>query len=139
MHSVLIAEDNPGLSKVLGFKFKAAGFQVVHAPDGAAAWDAFQSQPTSAVVSDQEMPRMTGVELFRRIRAGHPSVPLFLVTGRQLELATTGIENELSLNGMFAKPFSPAGIVSEVQRAIDAADQSAGSDSTPNDPAVTTR
>lgn len=117
--TVLIAEDNPGLAKVLSFKFKASGFDVTTAPDGQAAWEAFQNHPTSAVVSDQEMPHKTGVELCRSIRELDRTVPLFLVTGRQMELSTTGVADELKLNGMFAKPFSPAAIVAEVTRAIE--------------------
>lgn len=116
--TVLIAEDNPGLAKVLSFKFRASGFDVTTTPDGQTAWEAFQRNPTSAVVSDQEMPHKTGVELCRSIREIDKSVPLFLVTGRQMELSTTGVSDELKLSGMFAKPFSPAAIVAEVNRAI---------------------
>ena len=115
---ILIAEDNPGLARVLSFKFKASGFFPVTCADGQLAWEAFQNDVFAAVISDQEMPRMTGIELCRSIRQQHPKLPFFLVTGRQLELAGTGIVEELNMTECFAKPFSPGNVVSAVEAAI---------------------
>ncbi len=116
---VLIAEDNPGLARVLSFKFKSCGFTPLVCKDGMAAWEAFSSGTFAAVVSDQEMPRMTGVELCRQIRASESTVPFFLVTGRALELSTTGIAEELQINEIFAKPFSPQTVIDSVTAAIE--------------------
>ncbi|MEM9585838.1 MAG: response regulator [Planctomycetota bacterium] len=108
---VLVAEDNPGLAKVLGFKLKSSGMQPTVCYDGQDAWERFQSGDFEAVVSDQEMPRMTGVELFRKVRSINELVPIFLVTGRQLELTESKVVDELSIHRIFAKPFSPNLIV----------------------------
>lgn len=116
---ILIAEDNPGLARVLSFKFKASGFVPVTCADGQLAWEAFQSDQFAAVISDQEMPRMTGVDLCRNVRSLSPSMPFFLVTGRQLELAGTGIIEELAITECFAKPFSPGNVVTAVESAIN--------------------
>lgn len=116
---VLIAEDNPGLAKVLSFKFKSCGFTPIVCGDGLAAWEAFQNQSFVAVVSDQEMPRMTGVELCRNIRGCDPKIPFFLVTGRQMELSSTGIAEELNIGRIFSKPFSPQTVIAAVNEAIE--------------------
>ena len=118
IRKVLIAEDNPGLARVLSFKFKASGFTPVTCADGLIAWEAFQADDFVAVISDQEMPRMTGVELCRNIRAAHSGTPFFLVTGRQLELVASGIVADLGMTGLFAKPFSPGTVVASVEQAI---------------------
>lgn len=115
---ILIAEDNPGLARVLSFKFKASGFKPVTCADGQLAWEAFQADDFAAVISDQEMPRMTGIDFCRNVRAQNPKLPFFLVTGRQLELAGTGIIEELKVTECFAKPFSPGSVVSAVEAAI---------------------
>ncbi|MEO1529151.1 MAG: response regulator [Planctomycetota bacterium] len=115
---VLIAEDNPGLAKVLSFKFKSCGFDVVTCGDGAKAWDAFQSEPVDAVVSDHEMPRMSGVQLITEIRRVDDGVPCFMVTGRQLELSRDPKIAELLITDIFAKPFSPGAVVEAVSVAI---------------------
>ena len=118
---VLIAEDNPGLARVLSFKFKSCGFAPIVCGDGMAAWEAFQNSEFAAVISDQEMPRMTGVELCRNVRDSGSTIPFFLVTGRQLELSSTGIAEELSISQIFSKPFSPQTVIAAVNEAMEAA------------------
>ena len=83
---ILIAEDNPGLARVLAFKFKSSGFDPITCANGKLAWETFQEEQFAAVLSDQEMPYMTGIELCQNIRAIDHEIPFFLVTGRQLEL-----------------------------------------------------
>jgi DNA-binding response OmpR family regulator len=117
---VLIAEDNPGLARVLSFKFKTCGFAPIVCGDGQLAWEAFQANTPVAVISDQEMPRMTGVELCRNVRGQDPTIPFILVTGRQLELSTTGVVEELNITKIFGKPFSPADVIAAVNDAIKA-------------------
>ena len=115
---VIIAEDNPGLARVLSFKLKSSGLQPLICADGEFAWEAFESNQVAAILSDQEMPRLSGVELCRRIRSVDRRIPFFLVTGRQLELADQGLEEELGIHQIFGKPFSPADVVQAVHEAI---------------------
>ncbi len=120
---ILIAEDNPGLARVLSFKLRAAGFQTSVANDGTMAWQQFQECHPDAVVSDHEMPGMTGVMLCERIRQAeyNRGVPFILVTGRQLELQAAGIAEQLNLQALFAKPFSPKDIVRTLQQCLNPA------------------
>jgi CheY-like chemotaxis protein len=115
---ILIAEDNPCLARVLSFKFRASGYSVVVCADGQEAWVAFESNPVAAIVSDHEMPVLSGVDLFRRVRAVDKSIPLFMVTGRQLELPP-GIDEELDMTKVFGKPFSPGAVITAVDDAIN--------------------
>ncbi|QEG38575.1 response regulator [Roseimaritima ulvae] len=117
---ILIAEDNPGLARVLSYKLRASGFQTSVANDGTAAWQQFQDCQPDAVLSDHEMPGMTGVELCEQIRRSttHAGVPFILVTGRQLELQATGIVEQLDIQALFAKPFSPKDIVRTLQQCL---------------------
>lgn len=116
---ILIAEDNPGLARVLAFKMKAAGYTPITCGDGRAAWEAFQANPdVVAVLSDHEMPYLSGVELFERIRETNQQLPLFLVTGRQLELSQTEIASRLNLAHIFGKPFSPGVLLSELEKQL---------------------
>ena len=62
---------------------------------------------------------MSGIELCRHIRAQDASVPFFLVTGRQLELMSTDITQELSIRRIFGKPFSPGDVIAAVNEAIE--------------------
>lgn len=124
-NNILIAEDNPGLARVLAFKFKSMGFHPISCPNGGEAWDAFQNNEIAAVVTDHEMPIMSGTDLIRKIRNAHPRLPCFMVTGRQLELSRDPSVIELQVCEIFAKPFSPATVV----KAVSAAIKNAGSES----------
>ena len=116
--TVIIAEDNPGLARVLTLKLKSSGFEPLMCSDGQFAWEAFQENSVAAILSDQEMPRMTGVELCRRIRGIDQHVPFLLVTGRKLELDSKELEDELSIFHVFGKPFSPTEVISVLRQAI---------------------
>ena len=115
---ILIAEDNPGLARVLTFKFDACGYDPITCSDGGHAWDAFEREPIAAAVCDHEMPVMTGLDLIRRIRQHCPEMPCFLITGRQLELVRDPRVKELRVADVFGKPFSPGAVVEAVGAAI---------------------
>jgi CheY-like chemotaxis protein len=118
MPKVLIAEDNPGLARVLSFKFKSCGFDPITCANGGEAWKSFCDSQVAAVVSDHEMPIMSGLELIQRVREMDAKLPCFLVTGRQLELSRDPRVIALSIQEVFGKPFSPGTVVSAVAEAI---------------------
>ena len=115
---VLIAEDNPGLARVLTFKFESCGFDPITCPNGEEAWKSFCDSQVAAIVSDYEMPILSGIELIQRVREIDAKLPCFLVTGRQLELARDPRVIELAIHTVFGKPFSPGTLVSAVADAI---------------------
>ena len=69
---VLIAEDSVVARKLLARNLQQLGYEVVATEDGVQAWEAYQHAPTPIVITDWEMPGMSGVELCRAIRQ-HPS------------------------------------------------------------------
>ena len=105
------------MARVLSFKFKANGYTTIVCADGKYAWEAFESNSVSAIVTDHEMPNLSGLALCRKVRAKDSLIPLFLVTGRELELPP-GVCEELRIAEIFGKPFSPAKVVAAVNDAI---------------------
>ncbi|MFN7015625.1 MAG: diguanylate cyclase [Fimbriimonadales bacterium] len=81
---VLIAEDSAVALKVLERNLTQLGYEVVAAADGAAAWQAYQANPTPIVITDWEMPHMNGIELCRAIRqhGGEQYTYLMMLTAR---------------------------------------------------------
>lgn len=81
---VLIAEDSTVALKVLERNLRQLGYEVVAAPDGGAAWQAYQAHPTPIVITDWEMPVMSGLELCRAIRShsGEHYTYLMMLTAR---------------------------------------------------------
>ncbi|MBI4350403.1 MAG: response regulator, partial [Elusimicrobia bacterium] len=80
--TVLVADDSITARTLLKNIFEAAGYEVRTAVDGAAAFELLRSAPCDLVVSDVDMPKMTGFELTARIRADKKlaDLPVLLVT-----------------------------------------------------------
>jgi DNA-binding NtrC family response regulator len=81
MSSILLVDDEPLLLGMLSRGLALAGFEVCGAANGQAAWQLVRRVEVSLVVSDVQMPMMTGLELLRNVRAALPSIPVILMSG----------------------------------------------------------
>ncbi len=108
--TVLVAEDNAALRRVIAFALKGCGFETTTAVDGLEAWEFAEAQPFDLVVSDQQMPNMTGVELIEKLRASitNAKTPVILLTAKGLELELDALRERYGVSAMLHKPFSPA-------------------------------
>jgi len=85
MIHILLAEDSITTRMLLKNILELKGYQVTTAVDGLDAWTQLKENEFSAVVSDVEMPRMTGFELTEKIRQDKQleNLPVILVTARE--------------------------------------------------------
>lgn len=118
--SVLVAEDNPGLAHVMRFNLELLDVNVTVAFDGDQAWQFAQDADFDLIVSDHEMPGLTGVQLCERIRQlpKYKSTPIIMVTARELELDGKRLRQQLLINEVFAKPYSPAKVCETVEQLL---------------------
>jgi DNA-binding response OmpR family regulator len=79
---VLVAEDDGPLRAVIATWLSAAGYRVSGVADGEAAWDALCADTVDVLITDHDMPGLTGLELLRRVRAGPLRLPVILISGR---------------------------------------------------------
>lgn len=104
---ILIAEDERLTRAKLRRLLEQMGHEVVEAADGKEAWEQFQAEAFSIVISDWEMPAMSGVELVERIRAGQSDegyVYVILLTGKsEKKDVVAGIE--AGADDFVSKPF----------------------------------
>jgi CheY-like chemotaxis protein len=109
----LIVDDNIALARVTQFALTRVGFETKLANNGRAALEKATSEPFDIVISDQQMPEMTGLELIRQLRTlpGYASTPVILLTAKGLELELPRIQQELNIDAVFPKPFSPSAVV----------------------------
>jgi CheY-like chemotaxis protein len=80
---IVVAEDHEDIRFVITRALERAGHEVVATADGAAAWEAVRRLRPDVVVTDMDMPRMTGLDLCRAIRAdaGLRHIPVVLASG----------------------------------------------------------
>lgn len=82
---VLVADDSRPIREMLKSILEGAGFEVETAVDGADAIVLLQASGFDVVVTDVEMPHMTGLDVCRRIRAGNADLPVVMLTSRNTE------------------------------------------------------
>ncbi len=81
MTRVLVVDDEPGLRQALVINLRARDYQVVAAPDGAAALEAAAREPPDAVVLDLGLPDMDGTDVIRGLR-GWSRAPIIVLSAR---------------------------------------------------------
>ncbi len=79
---VLVVDDSPVIRDIVGEILTSAGVEVLSADNGKAALELIARQPCDLVITDLEMPRMTGLELLEHIRKDNEILPVVVLTTR---------------------------------------------------------
>lgn len=113
---ILVVEDEPSISEVVGLYLQRAGFRVKYARDGLEAQEKIESQPPDLIVMDLMLPVMNGFELTRWLR-DQSNIPIIMLTARRDEIdRITGLE--MGADDYVLKPFSPQELVSRVRAVL---------------------
>lgn len=112
----MLAEDDPDIRRLVGYKLGRSGFQVVAVGDGLAALSAIRSEPPGLAIVDMQMPELSGLEVCRLVRTDPATagVPILMLTARarpqDAELAfAAGVDEYM------VKPFSPRELLLRVE------------------------
>ena len=115
---VLLVDDEPMLLAAMQRALRREPFSLLTATSASDALIALEREAVDAVVSDQDMPGMSGVELFALVSRRHPSTVRFMLTGKAtLDLAIDAI-NRGSIHRFFTKPMDPATLASSLKDAL---------------------
>ena len=83
MAKILIVEDDKELSKIMQLELSHEGFETTTAEDGRSALEKLQSEQPDLVLLDVMLPRLSGLEVLRKIRNEiDEDLPVILVTAR---------------------------------------------------------
>jgi len=115
-HTILIADDEPQLVKVVRGYLEQAGFRVVTAGDGPTALAQYKHEKPDLVLLDLNMPGMDGLDVARKLRAAS-NVPIIMITAR-VEETDRLIGLELGADDYVLKPFSPREVVARVRAVL---------------------
>lgn len=116
---ILVVDDEAHIVRVVAFKLRSAGFEVIEAFDGEEAWDRLSDSHVDLVLTDRQMPILDGIELARRIAAdpGKATLPVIMLTARGFRLTPSEL-SDAGVVEMIDKPFSPRGLVERIEAAL---------------------
>lgn len=117
---VLLCDDEVHIIKAASIKFLRAGFEVETAENGQAAWELIQQRTPDALVVDYQMPFMNGLQLCKLLREYPPTldIPIILLTAMGLEPEVQSAPQNLRINQVILKPFSPRELLQAVEQGI---------------------
>jgi two-component system, sensor histidine kinase and response regulator len=78
---ILFVDDEPLIRQLHKELLSDVGYAVELAEDGAVAWDALQRQNYDLLITDNDMPKLTGIELLKKLHAARVYVPTIMVSG----------------------------------------------------------
>ena len=78
---ILVVDDEALMRHLNVTMLTAAGYHVEAAEDGSVAWDSLQLKSYDLIITDNAMPRMTGLELIERMFATGIVVPIIMASG----------------------------------------------------------
>jgi DNA-binding response OmpR family regulator len=106
-------DDEPALVEVLEAYLHAEGFAVLRATDGRTAVELALGERPDLVLLDLNLPRLSGLEVFREIRA-QIDLPIIMLTARSGEVDRV-VGLELGADDYVSKPYSPREVVARVK------------------------
>ena len=119
MRSILAVDDSASMRKMVSFTLTGAGFHVVEAVDGQDAWEKAQNHSVDLVLTDQNMPKLDGLGLTRKLRE-HPkfkNTPILVLTTESSD-AMKQAGRAAGATGWLVKPFDPAKLIEVIRKVI---------------------
>src|SRR6202167_6314261 len=113
---VLLVEDAESFVDALVVGLQREGFAITVARDGVEALERFEAAPIDLVLLDLMLPRMSGIDVCRAIRA-RSDVPIIMVTAKSTELDTV-VGLEVGADDYVAKPYRLRELVSRMRAVL---------------------
>jgi DNA-binding response OmpR family regulator len=106
---------------VVTHKLRHAGYDVITAEDGQEALELALARRPDLVITDYQMPYLSGLELCRRLKDHAPTsaTPALMLTAHGFGMATEELERT-NIAAVLSKPFSPREVLARVQDLIGA-------------------
>ena len=119
MHAILTVDDSPSMRKMVSFTLTSAGYKVIEAVDGVDALEKAQAHPFALVLADQNMPRLDGIGLTKKLREDprFKQVPILILTTESSDqMKQAG--RAAGATGWLVKPFDPNRLIEVIQKVI---------------------
>jgi CheY-like chemotaxis protein len=116
-HQILLVEDDSAVRQASAMLLVRAGYQVNAVEGSQAAWEALQSRSYDLLITDNQMPEMSGLELVRKLRSAQLALPVIMASGGIDERDLT--QNQwLQPATVLPKPFTSAALLKTVAEVL---------------------
>ena len=112
---ILVADDEAHILHVVSMKLRNAGFEVITAVDGEEALELCSTERPDLLITDYQMPFLSGLELCKRLRANEQTrdIPAIMLTARGFDIEPDEMA-DAKISAVLAKPFSPREVLQRV-------------------------
>jgi DNA-binding response OmpR family regulator len=116
-HRILVVDDDNDARQLSMDVLAGSGYDVDAAKDGAAGWEAIQTKGYDLVITDNKMPRMTGIEMIEKLRSAHIISKVIMATGN-LPVFEFSRKPWLKPDAALQRPFSNDELLAAVKKVL---------------------
>jgi DNA-binding response OmpR family regulator len=116
--SIVVVEDDAGMSQAIERVLRAAGFTPVLFASAEAALEGGAAEAADGLVLDVHLPGISGFELYRRLVHSGKAIPVIFITARDEQAAREEAESLGGAGSYLPKPFSGRDLIDAVTRAL---------------------
>ncbi len=114
---ILVVEDDPAVQKALRRLFESEGYAVDVQSNGRSALESFQAMPPAVVILDLRLPKLSGSDVCKEIKAQAPTLPIIVLSATS-DVSDKVLLLELGADDYVTKPFSPRELLARVRAAL---------------------
>ena len=113
---VLVVDDEIHIVHVVAIKLRNNGFEVISAQNGREAFELACKEKPDVIVTDFQMPVMTGLELVEKLRRSEATkdIPVIMLTARGFAIEDEQ-KQDLQISEFVSKPFSPRDLLRSIE------------------------
>ncbi len=116
--TILLVDDEPSVTEALKRTLRREPYEFLTATSAAQAQDILAQRPIDVVISDEQMPGLSGSELLGYVRKQYPHTIRMILSGQASLTAAVRAINEGEVHRFFLKPCNPVDLICSVQQAL---------------------
>jgi len=117
-HTVMLVDDEERILRALSRLLRTENYELVTAGSGAGALALMAKQPVHVIVTDQQMPGMTGIEFLKRVKAEYPDTVRMVLTGHADVTIAMAAINEGQVYRFITKPVQAEEVKLAIRHAL---------------------
>jgi DNA-binding response OmpR family regulator len=114
---ILVVDDDSDTRQLSVDVLAGSGYEVEAVLDGAGGWEALQASRYDLIITDNKMPRMTGMEMIEQLRSARLALPVIMATGH-LPLDEFALKPWLKPDATLERPFSNDELLETVKKVL---------------------